>query len=76
MTRSRTAARNTARTLLTRVRTVPGARPRVVICLIHCSTWDRRSSASGSFANGTLRAAVSIASTVVASQTCRAAHSA
>ncbi len=47
MIRSRNAARRTARTLFTRARTVPGASPRLVNCLIHCSTWDRRSSARG-----------------------------
>ena len=45
--RSRTAARSTARTLLTLVRIVPGASPRALICLTHCSRWERRSSASG-----------------------------
>jgi hypothetical protein len=75
MTRSRTAARSTALTLLTRVRTVPGASPRVIICLIHCSMCERRRSANGNCAKGTLFAARSIASTVVASHTWRAAHS-
>lgn len=64
--RSWTAARSTARTLLTRVWTVLPASGLLrvaelwLISLTQCSTWDRRSTLSSNFANGTDPAAKSM----------------
>lgn len=69
--RSRTAARNTERTLLKRVLMVPGASFDMVIDFTHSSTWARWICRSGEPPKGTDLAARSIALTVVASHTCR-----
>jgi hypothetical protein len=75
MTRSRTAPRRTARTLLVRVRMVPGLRPASVMILTNCSRWERRSRFIGTSPKVTVRADRSIAFSVVDSQTWRLAHS-
>ena len=82
MIRSLTAPRSTARTLLKRVRMVPGASPRglpaprsaVCIALTHASTCERSSDRMGTSQNVTDRAARAIARVVPDAQTCRAAH--
>jgi hypothetical protein len=73
ITRSRTAPRRTARTLLTRVLIVPGASPRASIDLTHASTCDRRRLRSGTSAN-VVAAARSITRRVPEAHTCRADH--
>jgi len=69
ISRSRTAARNTERTLLNRVLIVPAARLATTIDLTHCSTFDRLMRPNGRLANGTDPAARFIALTVVDSHT-------
>ena len=71
MSLSATAPRSTARTLFTRVWTVPGARPRLTMLLTQPSRCDRRSDRSGTSAKGTDLAASFIASTVPGAHTCR-----
>ena len=61
---SRWAARNTDRTLLNLVPTVPGASPAVFIFFTHASMWDRRIAFIGMSANVVDPTASFIASTV------------
>jgi hypothetical protein len=72
---SRTAPRSTARTLLVRVRIVPGLSPASAMISTHCSRCDRRSRFIGTSPKVTVLADRSMAFSVVDSHTCRVAHS-
>ena len=76
ITRSATAPRRTARTLLVRVCTVPGAKPRETMLLTQCSRCERRRVRICTSAKVVDRAARLIAVSVPGAHTWRVDHSA